>query len=160
MVADQAFEPAADDLPHVRITRPNGQLLATIKLPEEPAGNGNRRDEYAVIQDYAVYAIISIRARPQSAQKEGPTHYVLVEVEGEKWLVLREADESGCFSIYEGVPAGLSTYNTLTELDLPPRVGHICPGDDQFAYIVDLEPYRLQRTPLTVLALTFVIDQI
>lgn len=172
MVADQNVASRPDERRQVRLSRPDGRLLATIDLPEAGALSDDNEADYAIVHDYAVYAIISIHRRPASeeagkdaekntgknAKENG--HYLTLEVEGEKWLVLQHPELAHCFAIYDEIPAGLHTYETITELDLPPSIGRICHTEDEYAFTANLDPYRLQQTGLVVLSLVYLLDQI
>lgn len=172
VVADQSVARGPDERRQVRLARADGKLLATIDLPETGILNANNTADYAIVHDYAVYAILSIHRRPAGEEtgKNGSknagrssmrnSHYVTLEVEGEKWLVLHHPEEPHCFAIYDEIPAGLHTYTTITELDLPPSIGRICHTEDEFAFTANLDPYRLQQTGLVVLALAYLLDRV
>ena len=179
LVADQGVA-GPDDRRQVRLARPDGKLLATIDLPETGTLSANNMADYAVVHDYAVYAILSIHRRTagDDASKDGEKnavknttqgtahgakengHYLTLEVEGEKWLVLHHPELPHCFAIYDEIPAGLQTYDNITELDLPPSIGRICQTEDQHAFTANLDPYRLQQTGLVVLSLAYLLDRI
>lgn len=160
LLTDKAESSKSDAQQQVRLVRPDGRLEATMNLsevaaaPEEEGGV-----DYAIVHDFAVYAIVGVRQRP-AADKEGERGiYFILEVEGEKWLALPDPERMGCYSLYDEVPPGLHTYDTLTELDLPPSVGHICTNGNDHAFLVELSPQRLEHTGLLVLALALLIDR-
>jgi len=171
MVADQSVAPRPDERRQVRLARPDGRLLATIDLPEAGALSADNEADYAIVHDYAVYAILSVHRRPagdeagkdtekstvRSVKENG--HYLTLEVEGEKWLVLHHPELAHCFAIYDEIPAGLHTYDTITELDLAPSIGRICHTEDEYAFTANLDPYRLQQTGLVVLSLAYLLDR-
>lgn len=161
LLADQTTSPKEDVQRQMRLARPDGRLIATIDLPKvasTPDGDEKNAD-YAVIHDFAVYAILGMRQRPASDADDEERIYYTLEVEGEKWLALPHSDLPGCYALYDEVPAGLHTYETLTELDLPPSIGQICHDSNELAYQVYLSPERLQHTGLIVLAMAYLIDQ-
>lgn len=161
MVADQTVAPNLDERRQVRLARPDGRLLATIDLPEaEPGVPGQVVEaDYAIIHEYAVYAILKVHRR-EAADSPAAALYVTLEVEGEKWLVLPDPELDLCYALYDDIPAGLHTYDAISELDLPLCIGRIClTNGDQYAFTVELAPYRLDETGLVVLALAVLIDR-
>ncbi len=167
LVADQSVAPRPDDRRQLHLARPDGKLLATIDLPETGTLSADNEADYAIVHDYAVYAILSVHRRPagDEAGKDGDKakengHYLTLEVEGEKWLVLHHPEQAHCFAIYDEIPAGLHTYETITELDLPPSIGRICHTEDDYAFTANLDPYRLQQTSLIVLSLAYLLDRV
>jgi len=159
--ADQSQGPSPDSRRQIRLARPSGRLVATIDLPQAAAEStgDEQRVDYAIIHEYAVYAIISVRRRPTSETETGTNVYFMIEVEGETWLILPHPEHEACYAFYDEVPAGLYTYDTLTELDLPTGIGRICRNGDERALTVNLEPFRLAHTDLVVLALALLIDR-
>lgn len=161
LVADHTEGPPPDSRRQIRLARPSGRLVATIDLPS-PTRDGeedDRKVDYAIIHEYAVYAIISVRHRPLPEEDAGVRNYFLIEVEGETWLVLPHPEQRDCYAFYDEIPSGLHTYESLTELDLPPEFGQACRQDGDGFLIVSLNPRRLFRTDLVVLSLAYLIDQ-
>lgn len=159
--AEQERPQPADARRQVRLSRPGGKLLASIDLPaaaEEVAEVGASTD-YALVHDYAVYAIITQHHRPVTEEQEAARLYFTLEVEGEEWLALSRPEPDECYALYDAVPTGLNTYNVLTELDLPPVLGRIYLTDDEYDFGVKLDPQRLEQTALVVLALVLLIDR-
>jgi hypothetical protein len=155
LVADQSVAPSVDDRRQVRLARPDGRLLATIDLPLA-AGEGENRD-YAVIHDYAVYAILSVHP-PEGEERKLAGPYYILEVEGERWTVLPDSGDDHCYALYDEVPRGLTPYGSLLDLDLPPAIGQICRHDTDVAYTATLALTRLQQPDLIVLALVYLLD--
>jgi hypothetical protein len=155
IVADQSVAPDAEARRQVRLARPDGRLLATIELPLVDSSAGTT--DYAIIHDYAVYAILSVHSR---ATEDGApaVPYFTLEVEGERWMALPEAQLEGCYALYDEVPRGLSSV-ALADLDLPPAIGRLCAGAGDYAYTVSLDEERLQQPELIVLALAYLIDR-
>lgn len=168
LVADQSVARRPDERRQVRLARADGKLLATIDLPETGILNADNVADYAIVHDYAVYAILSVHRRPAGEETgkdggkkaAGNDHYLTLEVEGEKWLVLQHPELAHCFAIYDEIPAGLHTYTTITELDLPPSIGRICHTEDEYTFTANLDPYRLQQTGLVVLSLAYLLDRV
>lgn len=162
LVADQTQGALPDERRQLRLAGPGGRLLATIDLPQASAeGEGDVQEiDYALIHDFAVYAILSQRRRPGDNHTPNGTYFIL-EVEGETWLVLPDPEADGCYALFDEVPAGLHTYDALSDLDLPSAIGHICHSDNghEHDWRADIAPNRLQETGLLVLALAFLIDR-
>ena len=159
MVADQTVAPKVDERRQVRLARPDGKLLAVLDLPQTSTteGQGVESADYAIIYDYAVYAILSVHHRSDVAEEMAATYFTL-EVEGEKWLALWHAEEDNCYALYDQIPGNIHTYRNVAELELPPSIGRICRGEEKVAYTVTLNPGRLRHTGMVVLALAFLID--
>lgn len=160
LVADLTVVEGEETRRQLRLVRPDARVLATIDLPQANEGEKTKQTaDYAIVADYAVYAIVSAHRRTDGESGGPGRAYFTLEVEGEKWLALARPDDETCYTLYDAVPSGLHTYNTLTELDLPPAIGQICRVREEYDYRIDLEPNRLQQTPLVVLAVTYLIDQ-
>lgn len=160
MVADQTVGPDLDERRQVRLARPDGRLLATIDLPEAPTDgvSPKAKTDYAIIHDYAVYAIVSVHHL--EPEDNGNGVYFSLEVEGEKWLALPDPELDLCYALYDDIPAGIHSYDAIAELDLPLCIGRIClVNSEAYAFTVDLAPYRLEQTGLVVLALAVLIDR-
>jgi hypothetical protein len=159
--ADQSQSPPPDARRQIRLARPGGKLVATIDIPQVVAvtGDEGHRADYAIIHDFAVYAIVSVRRRPAAEGNGERSLYYMLEVEGETWLALPHPEQDACYALYDEVPAGLQTYDTLTELDLPTDIGQICRHGDGETLAISLESSRLAHTDLIVLALALLVDQ-
>ena len=158
LVADQIVAPELESRQQVRLGEADGRPVATIDLPrEEP--EGAEETEYPIIQDYAVYAIITPH-RPGPGLRADDGLYLTVEVEGETWLVLPQREQPGCYSVYDETPSGVHTIPDVADLPLPEPVGRICYTGDRFAYLIDLPPERLDNTKVLVLALVFLLDRL
>ena len=138
----------------IRFVRPDNNLLATMKFVAPPAERENqKRDvDFVLVQDYAVYAIISRHTRPGSEGLGGLDLYYTLEAEGDTWLALPESDPAGAFALYNRVPAGIGTYHRLTELDLPPSVGRVLPGAATGDFQIELPARRWRQANLVLLA--------
>lgn len=159
IVADQSAAADLDERRQVRLARPDGRLLATIELPLIENSNGAEgAADYAIIHEYAVYAIFSVHRRPPAENGNQLATYFTLEVEGERWMVLPDPAMDHCYAIYDQVPKGLFGYETHGDLDLPPSIGHLCAVEDEWAYTVSLDPERLRETGLLVLALAYLVD--
>lgn len=159
--ADQSQGPPPESRRQIRLMRSGGRLLATIDVPPVTVDDEEQQQDYAVIHEFAVYAIVSVHYRPNADGNGGPERYFLLEVEGETWLLLPHPEQEACYALYDEAPVGLDTYDTLTELDLPRHIGKFCrgeEGDDQ-ALTVQLDTVRLVHTSLVVLALALLMDQ-
>ncbi|MFW6068246.1 MAG: hypothetical protein ACOC9E_01545 [Chloroflexota bacterium] len=159
--ADQSQGPPPESRRQIRLMRPGGRLLATIDVPPATVDEEEQQRDYAIVHEYAVYAIVSVHFRQNAEGNGGPERYFVLEVEGETWLLLPHPEQKACYALYDEAPAGLHTYETLTELDLPRHIGQFCRGDegDEQALTVQLDTVRLAHTSLVVLALGLLIDQ-
>ncbi len=144
--------------PQVRFARPDGTLLATMNLPARDAGS---RPDYAIIQDFAVYAIITMEHRPGAAPGSVFHTYLTLEAEGGNWLVLPRQQPPGSFNVYGQMPDGLHTYKNLVESDLPEPIGHVYQAEEgDRDFLVELTTRRWRQTSLVVLALVYLLDHL
>ncbi len=159
--SDQSQGPPPESRRQIRLMRPGGRLLATIDVPPASVDEEEQQRDYAVIHEYAVYAIVSVHYRQNVEDNGGPERYFVLEVEGETWLLLPHPEQEACYALYDEAPAGLHTYDTLTELDLPQHIGRFCRGEEggDQTMTVQLDTVRLTHTSLVVLALALLIDQ-
>jgi hypothetical protein len=156
IVADQNVAPDAEARRQVRLARPDGGLLATIELPLADTSAGT--NDYAIIHDYAVYAILSVHHRAiEDGSPAAP--YFTLEVEGERWMALPDPQLDGCYALYDEVPRGLSPYGALADLDLPPSIGRLCSVEGDYAYTITFDEERLQQPGVVVLALAYLVDR-
>ncbi|MDT8307059.1 MAG: hypothetical protein RRC07_14100 [Anaerolineae bacterium] len=156
LVADQSIAANLDERRQVRLARPDGRLLATIDLPL--ASSKTESADYAIIHDYAVYAILSVHP-PEGEERQPAGPYFTLEVEGERWAALPDPTLAHCYALYDEVPRGLTPYGSLADLDLPPAIGRICRLDADVAFTATLDVARLQQPDLIILALAYLIDR-
>ena len=161
LVADQGspWLPAEPDR-HVRFARANGDIVASMVLPQRAArrSNGQQSLSYVIILDHAVYAIIN--EHHGSTEAEGaPSPYFIVEVEGMQWLGLKQPGQTACFSLYDAVPADLTIYDEPLEVPLPAPVGQITRSAGEYDFTAEMPAGRLANAALILLALTFMIER-
>lgn len=160
--AEQSTGSHPDQRRQLRLVRPDDRLAATMDLSQTTATDDEKGEgdcDYAIIHDYAVYAILGVRKRPASDEQHGGATYFTLEVEGGTWLILPNPESEGCYALYDEFPVGLHTYDTLTDVDLPPAFGSICRANNSRSFEIDLSQNRLQHTSFIALALAFLIDQ-
>ena len=168
LVADQgsAWLPA-DQPPHVRFARPDGERVASLDLPRPTDRRPEKQHNYAVIYEHAVYALITAPARPPSGatgpltSSSGivwPFTRLMIEVEGHRWLGLRWREEAGpLLVLYDA--AGLSLAVERDSSDLPEPLGLLEVGAGDYDFDLTLPAGRLEQGPLLGLALVFLVDQ-
>lgn len=157
--AEQSQGPAPESRRQIQLLRPGGRLLATIDLPPVAVNEEEQRLDYAIIHEYAVYAIVSVHHRHDLDDNGEKEAYFVLEVEGETWILIPHPEQEACYALYDEAPAGLHTYDTVTELDLPRHIGRFCrEGSDQ-VLTIQLDTVRLAHTNLVVLALALLVDQ-
>ena len=168
LVADQgsAWLPA-DQPPHVRFARPDGERVASLDLPRPTDRRPEKQHNYAVIYEHAVYALITAPARPPSGatgpltSSSGivwPFTRLMIEVEGHRWLGLRWREEAGpLLVLYDA--AGLSLAVERDSSDLPEPLGLLEVGAGDYDFDLALPAGRLEQGPLLGLALVFLVDQ-
>lgn len=145
-------------LRQLRFTRPDGTLLATMQIPagEETAVKGSAGTDFAVVQDYAVYAIFTPR------RQEDDGRILTLEAEGGNWLVLPRPDPAGSFALFGQLPEGYHTFTRTVEAELPPQVGRVLPvgEEEEHHFKIELAARRWRQTSLVVLALVFLVDNL
>ena len=169
LVADEgsAWLPA-DQPPHVRFARPDGERVASMDLPRPTDRRPEKQHNYAVIYEHAVYALITAPIRPPSGAtgpltgSSGivwPFSRLMIEVEGHRWLGLRWREEAGpLLVLYDA--AGLSLAVERDSSDLPEPLGLLEVGAGDYDFDLTLPAGRLEQGPLLGLALVFLVDQI
>ncbi|MFW6042115.1 MAG: hypothetical protein ACOC9C_00370 [Chloroflexota bacterium] len=160
MRAEQSTSAEPGQRRQLRLVRPDDRIVATMDLSQGTTENANGESDadYAIIHDYAVYAIFGVRRRSCLDEPSEKVTYFTLEVEGDTWLVLPHPESANCYAIYDEVPVGLNTYDSLTDVDLPAPSGSICRVSNDHTFEVDLSRYRLQHTKLIALGLVFLID--
>ena len=168
LVADEgsAWLPA-DQPPHVRFARPDGERVASMDLPRPTDRRPEKQHNYAVIYEHAVYALITAPIRPPSSVLGPPTggsgivwpfSRLMIEVEGHRWLGLRWREEAGpLLVLYDA--AGLSLAVERDSSDLPEPLGLLEVGAGDYDFDLTLPAGRLEQGPLLGLALVFLVDQ-
>ena len=170
LVADEgsAWLPA-DQPPHVRFARPDGERVASMDLPRPTDRRPEKQHNYAIIHEHAVYALITAPIRPPSSVLGPPTggsgivwpfSRLMIEVEGHRWLGLRWTEETGpLLVLYDAAAAGLSLAVERDSSDLPEPLGLLEVGAGDYDFDLTLPAGRLEQGPLLGLALIFLVDQ-
>ncbi len=148
-----------DSLQQVRFARPDGNLIATLDLPHSRQidGRPERVTSYAIIFDYAVYAIIN-RINSSIDVLEKNRRYFTLEVEGQTWLILPKGDESGTYELYNRLSPGFSRHIEPETTNLLDPAAIIQEQVEDFNYIATIPIRELKQRELVVLALVFLID--
>lgn len=141
----------------VRFARANGEPLATMDLPRPDERRPAKGQDFAVIYNHAVYALITAPL-PAKSPTEARFDRLMIEVEGYRWLALcwpggREA----LLVIYDADASGISTHIHPNSADLPEPIGLVETGGD-YEFNLTLPAGRLAQGPLLGLALIFLID--
>lgn len=146
---------------HIRFVRPDGTLLATMGLASEPIKTQDAAClDYVIIQDFAVYAIIT-RREPlkQDAQATPRPIIYTLEAEGTNWLILPTADTPDHFNLYGQVSLAPLALDNMLDNELPPLVAEIYRQEDDGSDIqIDLSSRRWRQTSLVILALAVLLD--
>jgi hypothetical protein len=170
LVADQGSPWLPADLPpQVRFSRPDGDRLATMDLPRGDDRRPDRKQNYAIIYEHAVYALITSldlsggTAALNAPPPAGPPTFdrLVIEVEGHRWLGLRwneEGDNGPLLVIYDAAAADLPNAVDPEAADLPEPIGLLEVGAGDYDYDLTLPAGRLAQTPLLALALAYLVD--
>lgn len=161
LVADFVAAAGADQVTQVRFVRPDGTLLATMGLTSEAikAQDVSCRD-YVIIQDFAVYAIVT---RREPLKQDGPEYlrhtFYTLEAEGANWLILPAAEAVERYALYGQVSLAPLALDSMMSNELPPLVGEIYRQKDEEGDVqIDLTSRRWRQTSLVILALALLID--
>jgi len=158
-----------DEPPQVRFARPDGERVATMDLPRTTDRRPERQQNYAVIYEHAVYALITAPMRPPSGDTAPltppgsavvwPFTRLMIEVEGQRWLALRwRAEEGPLLVLYDAAAAGLSLTVDRDSADLPEPIGLLEVGTGEYDFDLTLPAGQLEQAPLLGLALAFLVD--
>jgi len=156
LVADQGStwlpeEPQTHQTQRVRFAKPNGEQIALLDLPRTSGAISGKAASYAIIFNHAVYALFSELA----ADPNSPSDYLL-EVEGNRWLVARqEQDSLVSLNIYDQFPADIEIY---AETELPEPIGSIRSAEGDYDFTISLPSEELSQAPLIALALVIVVE--
>lgn len=163
VVADQGSEwLPAGDLPQVRFARPDGERVASMDLPRLDERRPDRKQNYAVIYEHAVYALITamdLTSNTSELTAQPRFDRLVIEVEGNRWLGLRWTEHEGPLLIlYDMAATGLSAQVDPEATHLPEPLGLIEVGTGDFDFDLTLPAGRLMQGPLLGLALVFLVD--
>ncbi len=141
----------------IRFSRPSGDQLAILTLSsDEPQHrNGRIHTDYALILDFAVYAIFN----EYRATSDETLLYFTLEADGLEWMMLKN-DDGDAFLIYDQIPPDL-TMEATVEMKLSEPVGsvnHLSVA--HYDYAVDLPAGRLNHLSLVALTLAVLIDRV
>lgn len=160
LVADVITSAGGGHREQVRFVRPDGTMLATMSLAtEQPDTPSSIPQDYVIIQDYAVYAIVTRRLRAKTDENPTPALFYTMEAEGSNWLILPAEDEPGDYYLYGQASWGARSFDSQVDRELPPQVGRIFPATGEaYQFEVELSSRRWRQTSLVILALVFLLD--
>lgn len=139
-VADPGFTTEPDT---VRFAYPDGSLRAMMNAPQAD------EHEFALVQDFAVYAMLNRLTRPEGT-------CLIFEVASERWLV-RPVDDG--FDLYDSVPAGYPTFLPPEPVPYPDACGRIQLDElTSYQFSISLESHRWWQVGLVMLAVITVLD--
>lgn len=166
LVADRGSAWLSPDEPlHVRFARPDGERVASMDLPRPDERRPDRKQNYAIIYEHAVYALITAMDLSSGsnplALPVAPRSFdrLVIEVEGNKWLALRRTEDDGpLLVLYDTDAAGLSPLIDPEAADLPEPIGLLEVGTGDYDFDLTLPAGRLEQGPLLGLALVYLVD--
>ncbi len=137
-----------------------------MDLPRPDERRADRKQNYAVIYEHAVYALITAMdlSSGTGSLAASPTPFsfdrLVIEVEGSKWLGLRwsEADDGPLLVLYDAAASDLPTGVDPESADLPEPIGLLEVGAGEYDFDLTLPAGRLAQGSLLGLALVFLID--
>ncbi len=166
LVAEQG-SPWLPEAPQVRFARPDGERVATMDLPLPDDRRPDKKQNYAVIYEHAVYALITAldlssgtgALRPPPAAAGATFDRLVIEVEGNKWLGLCWTGEEGPLLIlYDLETSDLLPTVDAEAADLPEPIGLLEVGTGDFDFDLTLPAGRLAQGSLLGLALVYLVD--
>lgn len=167
LVADQgsAWLPRDEPL-QVRFARPDGERVASMDLPRPDERRPDKKQNYAVIYEHAVYALLTTMDLSSSTGSllvppaaPFPFDRLVIEVEGNKWLALRwTGDDGPLLILYDAAASGLPASVDPEAADLPEPIGLLEVGTGDYDFDLTLPAGRLVQGPLLGLALVFLVD--
>jgi hypothetical protein len=163
LVADQgsAWLPPGEP-PQVRFARPDGERVASMDLPRLDERRPDRKQNYAIIYEHAVYALITaldLSSSTAALTAQPKFDRLVIEVEGNRWLGLRWTEHEGpLLVLYDMAATGLSAQVDPEATTLPEPLGLLEAGAGDFDFELTLPAGRLVQSPLLGLALVFLVD--
>ncbi len=163
LVADQgsAWLPPGEP-PQARFARPDGERVASMDLPRLDERRPDRKQNYAVIYEHAVYALITaldLSSSTAALTAQPKFDRLVIEVEGNRWLGLRWTEHEGpLLVLYDMAATGLSAQVDPEATTLPEPLGLIEIGTGDYHFDLTLPSGRLIQSPLLGLALVFLVD--
>ena len=140
----------------VRFARSDGRLVATLDFPDDVfRRKGKEVDKsYAIIFDYAVYAIIN-ELLLESAEQLAASFSV--EAGGNQWLLVPAGGQTNEFGLHR-LPRGYGHYLQPASAELPEPASVIRREAANFDYTATVEHDALAQPGLVILALVFLLD--
>ena len=167
LVADQgsAWLPPGD-VAQVRFARPGGEQVASMDLPATTGSRSDRKQNYAIIYEHAVYALLTAMDLSSGtgslAQASAPGKFdrLVIEVEGYKWLGLcwTDDDNGRLLGLYDMGTTGLSSSVDPESTDLPEPIGLLEVSTGEYDFDLTLPAGRPAQGPLLGLALVYLVD--
>ena len=145
---------------YVRFADSSGKTIAQMDLAatETKMLGGRQSQDYAIVLNHAVFAILS---EYQWHDEEGSRTYFVLRVAESMWLVLKEETNQPYFTIYNEVPASLTSRSMEPMFsDLPEPIGEINQDSQQYNYLVRWQEDSIKRLGIVVLGLIFLIDRL
>lgn len=159
--------PPASELLQVRFSRFDGVYVATMDLPRTPDRRPDKRQNYALIYEHAVYALITALDLSSGTgvlfQRHGtPNKFdrLIIEAEGNRWLALRPADGGKTYllQLYDAEPDDLPAAVDAESADLPDPIGFVDAGTEGYDFDLSFPAGRLAQESLVGLALVYLLD--
>jgi hypothetical protein len=120
--------------------------------------NGRQSTDYAIVMNHAVYAILS---EYHSHEEAAERIYFVLRVADSAWLALQEDTNEPYFTLYDEVPASLTSRSMEpTYSDLPDPIGEINRRVHQYDYTVSWQSEIIKHLDLLIMALVFLIDRL
>lgn len=146
-----------ESLQQVRFALADGKLMATLDLPRAASTSSSeqRSNSYAIIFDYAVYAIIN-EEYPTPSQSQASKPHMTIEAEGRNWIILPHGEEPVDHALYRlpqhSLRHGVPETETLPE---PTAFIRRDSGDFDFRATIGNE---LAQREMILLSLIFLLD--
>jgi len=168
LVADRgsAWLPDDESL-QLRFSRPSGERVASMDLPRLVDRRQDKKQNYAIIYEHAVYALITAMDLSSGTSPLIPPaattnkfDRLAIEVEGNRWLGLcwTGGEDGPLLILYDAAAADLPTTVDPESADLPEPIGLIEVGVGDYDFDLTLPAGRLAQGPLLGLALVYLID--
>ncbi len=168
LVADRgsAWLPDDESL-QLRFSRPSGERVASMDLPRPADRRQDKKQNYAIIYEHAVYALITAMDLSSGTSPLIPPaattnkfDRLAIEVEGNRWLGLcwTGGEDGPLLILYDAAAADLPTTVDPESADLPEPIGLIEVGVGDYDFDLTLPAGRLAQGPLLGLALVYLID--
>jgi hypothetical protein len=147
---------ASEPRKQVRFAHSDGRLVATLEFPDDAFRRNEAARSYAIIFDYAVYALIN-EIRPSPGASGAADLSYTIEAGGNRWLLLPHGEQALAYALHR-LPRSFGRNLQPNADELPEPVGSIRRAEGGFDYVASIPDEVIAQSALITLALIFLLD--